>query len=90
MAPKKVTAAQKGKAKMQTGKSAAARGAAPPGALPETRVRAAALDKVRHLAAASTHELGATGMEAFGSSRVGAGCCTPGGAAGNPRPCGGA
>ena len=74
MAPKKATVGQKGKAAMQTGTSAAAaRGAAPQGALPKTRVRAAALEKVRHLAAASTHELGATSMEAFGSSKVGAG-----------------
>ena len=74
MAPKKATASQKGKAKMQTGTSAAAtRGVAPSGALPETRVRAAALEKVRHLAAASTHELGVTNMEAAGSIKVGEG-----------------
>ena len=74
MAPKKATAAQKGKAKMQTGMSAAAaQSAPPPGALPATRVCAEALDGVRHLAAASTHELGATSMEAFGSNKVGAG-----------------
>ena len=74
MAPKRAAASQKGKAKVQTGTSAAAaRSTAPLGALPETRVRAAALEKVRQLAAASTHELGATSMEAFGSSKVGAG-----------------
>ena len=74
MAPTTATTSKKGKAKMQTGTSAAAaQSAAPPGALPETRIRAAALDKVRHLAATNTHELGATDMEAFGSSRVGVG-----------------
>ena len=55
MAPKKAAADQKGKATMQAGTSAAAaRGAAPQGALSKTRVRAAALEKVRHLVAAST------------------------------------
>ena len=70
MAPKKATAIQKGKATMQTGTSAAAaQGAAPQGALPKTSVRAAALEKVRHLVAASSHELGATKMEAAGSRK---------------------
>ena len=74
MAPKIATASQKGKAKVQAGTSAAAaRGAVPPGALPESRIRAVALDKVRHLMASSTHELGATSVAVFGSGKVGAG-----------------
>ena len=74
MAPKKASAAQKGKAKMQTGTSAvAAQSVEAAAALPKSRIGSGGVDKVRHLAATSTHELGATGMEAFGSSRIGAG-----------------
>ena len=74
MAPKRATASQKGKAKVQAGTSAAAaRSATPPVAMPESRVRAAALDKVRHLMASSTHELSATSVAAFGGGKVGAG-----------------
>ena len=68
MAPKKATADQKGKATASVGKSAAmARGAALEGALPKTRVHWAAIDKVRHLVAASTNEHGATDMRPAGS-----------------------
>ena len=63
MVPKKANIDPKGKAAMRAGTSvAAARGAALEGALPQTRVTAAAIAKVRHLAAASTNEHGATEM----------------------------
>ena len=74
MAPKRASAAQKGKAKMPTSASAAAAQSAPPsGALPASRVDVETLDGVRYLAAANTHELGTTSMEAYGSSKIGAG-----------------
>ena len=63
MAPKKMSTGPKGKATAQAGTSAAvARGAALSGAMPPTRVTAAAIARVRHLAAASTNEHGATEM----------------------------
>ena len=68
MAPKKTNADPKGKATTQAGTSAAvARGAALEGAMPPTRVTAAAIARVRHLAAASTNEHGATEMRPAGS-----------------------
>ena len=68
MAPKKANTDPKDKAAMRAGTSAAmARAAALEGALPRTRVTAAGVAKVRHLAAASTNEHGATEMRPAGS-----------------------
>ena len=74
MAPKKASTAQKGKTKAQASTSlAAVPGPPPTGALPLSRVDAKMLDGVRYLAAAKTQEIGSTGMEAYGSSKIGAG-----------------
>ena len=68
MAPKKRSNDPKGKATAQAGTSAAAvHGAALSGAMPPTRVTAEAIARVRHLAAASTNEHGATEMRPSGS-----------------------
>ena len=68
MAPKKTSTAPKGKVAVQAGTSAAvARGAALEGVMPPTRVTAAAIARVRHLAAAITNEHGATEMRPAGS-----------------------
>ena len=65
MAPKK------GKAPMKAGKSAAAsREAGPTAALSASRITAAGVKKVRHLAAATTNEHGATSMKPAGSSKL--------------------
>ena len=72
MAPKKATAAQKGKAKMQTGTSAvAARSAEAAAVLPKSRIGSGGVDKVRYLAASNTNEHRATGLKpaSYGSKR---------------------
>ena len=67
MAPKRSND-PKDKAAAQAGTSAAAaRGTALSGAMPPTRVTAAALARVRHLVAASSNEHGATELRPSGS-----------------------
>ena len=48
----------------------ASRSAESTGALRESRINAAGIDKVRHLAAAKTNEHGATSMKPAGSSKL--------------------
>ena len=68
MAPKRAATDPKGKATAQAGTSAAAaRGAALVAALPPSRINAAALAKVRYLAASNTNEHGVTEMRPTGS-----------------------
>ena len=71
MAPPKAAAPKKGKAPMQASKPTVASGSAGPVvALLRSRINSAGIDKVRHLAAAKTHELGATSMMPAGSSKL--------------------
>ena len=71
MTPPKAATPKKGKAPAQAREPAAASGSAVPvGALPQSRINPAGIDKVRHLAAAGTNEHGATGMRAASSSQL--------------------
>ena len=71
MAPPKAAAPKKGKAPVQASQPTVASGSAGPVvALPRSRISAAGIDKVRHLAATNTNEHGATSMKPAGSSKL--------------------